>query len=495
MASNSTWKGACDVFNRTEHPFECHCSQSESVADRYDKVHCVEIQQLSSERAYRYHMEARQPLYIIISNITAIFVIIERWIAVLYLSFHSQNPPRDQQWDGVNYWTNVDGSPIYYSKDIDLFLHFLFWVAFWLLLQSKVFKFFWMEMRYKYALYMARHCSNKPICSSHMTPFLSRFISVARNPMRIHFIQVITLIITISIQVIIRYLGIEFLVSRMIILMHCMYVLWIMYGVNEAEGGQDGCILKSDALRFNIITITSMCFWVIGSIVYSKARDNIPFVAVQSGAILLFTLWVCVCCYLETIWIMKKLDIKDIEEEKRSEICQQYAQVRLEDILQFYSGYAVMMRFLMRELSCENLMCYIELTQFVSRWQAVCGTDDSYDTDHGPPPYEYFEYLCFAESPLDFDDDLLHWEYIAQKYLYVSSRLHPNISEALENRGDNWTPGAPLDSVLHIANNIKGKIWVLLRDSFTRFKITPEFARMITALSLKQCEWLVAGYI
>ena len=50
--------------------------------------------------------------------------------------------PRDdtEKWDGVNHWTNLDGTPIAYDREADLFLHFLWWVGFWAFYQLKVFK-------------------------------------------------------------------------------------------------------------------------------------------------------------------------------------------------------------------------------------------------------------------------------------------------------------------------------------------------------------------
>ena len=68
--------------------------------------------------------------------------ILEQGIATLYLFMAEQtNPARDDEWDGVNYWTYYDGTPIYFSHAADLALHFVRWFCFWMFLQLKLIKF------------------------------------------------------------------------------------------------------------------------------------------------------------------------------------------------------------------------------------------------------------------------------------------------------------------------------------------------------------------
>ena len=69
-------------------------------------------------------------------------LILEQGIAAIYLYMAEQAyPPRDDQWDGVNYWTQFDGTPIYFSYAADLALHFLRWFCFWMFLHVKLIKF------------------------------------------------------------------------------------------------------------------------------------------------------------------------------------------------------------------------------------------------------------------------------------------------------------------------------------------------------------------
>ena len=56
-----------------------------------------------------------QPFQMLISYAMMLPFIIEQGVSALYLYFGRQSAPaRDAKWDGVDFWTHFDGTPIFY---------------------------------------------------------------------------------------------------------------------------------------------------------------------------------------------------------------------------------------------------------------------------------------------------------------------------------------------------------------------------------------------
>ena len=82
---------------------------------------------------------------------------------------------------------------------------------------------------------------------------------------------------------------------------------------------------------------------------------SVDFIWARSATVLLFTTWVCAFCYFETIWVLKRIDV-DIEADKLSmHASGAVAMLNLVDILRTQEGFEAMMRFLVKEFSCEIL--------------------------------------------------------------------------------------------------------------------------------------------
>ena len=169
MAPTEEWEGVCDGLN--DHAL-CHCNGSPNVDSAYSNVDCVIITQGIMERVfavflmiyisiatmvcsywiitfwkhrhrapYRDILKARRPSYWVLSYSLILAVALEEGIATMFLFWSEVKPSRTERWDGVNYWTQYDGKPVYFGHDIDVILHFLYWFGFWSFFQSKIFKF------------------------------------------------------------------------------------------------------------------------------------------------------------------------------------------------------------------------------------------------------------------------------------------------------------------------------------------------------------------
>lgn len=91
---------------------------------------------------------------------------------------------------------------------------------------------------------------------------------------------------------------------------------------------------------------------------------------------------------------------------------------------------------------------------------------------------EQFEYF---ENP-EFEDELAHYEYIMQKYVYDSACLQINISGALRNEAQLVSPGMDSVRIIKMLNAIRAELWALMRDSFTRFRSTVEYRKLADIL-------------
>lgn len=199
--------------------------------------------------------------------------------------------------------------------------------------------------------------------------------------------------------------------------------------------------------------------------------------------------------------------------------------------------------------SGENLLCYVELSQYITQWaplenqrtdsqfggvvqfrcphpqfrfdfventkktkkkryfengreySGVNGTGYSEMNGTSPVPYtedslqhqvglkgvDSFPYFMNPE----FKEQIDHYDYIMQKYVHESASLEINISSDLRRKclklapGSGMSPGVDTSRIVTMINAIRGELWVLMRDSFTRFKTTPDYRKLVEAMSTK----------
>ena len=139
---NETLTDSINCYGPTDYTLqECHCGEFRS--EKYEMVECDIIYQHQYEKGVaitiliytlviiaictrwlytfwnrRHHstMKARRPFYLILSYGLIFPWILNESIATIYLYFAEVQPLRSD----ANYWTNWDGTPIIYSKSVDL---------------------------------------------------------------------------------------------------------------------------------------------------------------------------------------------------------------------------------------------------------------------------------------------------------------------------------------------------------------------------------------
>merc|ERR1719203_2054560 len=84
-----------------------------------------------------------------------------------------------------------------------------------------------------------------------------------------------------------------------------------------------------------------------------------------------------------------------------------------------------------------------------------------------------------------FFAELDHFEYIMQKYIYDSATLQINISSAMRLEAATVSPGMDSERLVKMMNQIKSELHTNMKDSFARFKNTPEFNKLAEVLQNK----------
>eukprot|EP01083_Nonionella_stella_P297340 1009802_1 len=588
------WSGVCDDVPNTRPTIPCHCGVS--AESSYSSITCRIINQLAFEkalsiflflydliviiiclywlitfwrhremRAYKYSLKVRRPFYMILSYLLILPFIFEEGIATIYLFWANVIPSRNQQWDGVNWWTQYDGTPIYFGKTIDVALHFLYWFGFWSFFQLKIFKLWMLRYDYEYSKEMSNIEWKDHLGLRTVDPqsFFIRYRSILGNSFLMFFLQLVILIIIIFIQIFVRLVPllqesasastIEGIIILIISISEFIFIVWLMNQIREVN---DNFYLKAESKRIFLASLIGGISWITGLIISSNAT-SISFIWVKCGTIILFTTWICVFCYFETIWVLKRIDYDWIKHTKHTHnkshdnqnMKNMYLYLKLGDILQCQEGFEAMMRFLVGEFSCENLLCYVELSQYICTWgqqtihnsinnsinndieedctlvnqmniqlgssshqsshQSSNGINSNIingngathdrngtihditanDNNHRSAQIKVEQFPYF-ENP-EFEDELAHYEYIMQKYIYDSACLQINISGALRLEAQTVSPGMDNERIIKMINAIRSELWSLMRDSFTRFRSTTEYSKLADKLQHKsEFKWL-----
>ena len=214
------------------------------------------------------------------------------------------------------------------------------------------------------------------------TSFFIRYRSILGNSFLMFFLQLVILVIILFVQIFIRLIPIlqnsasastiESVIILIIALSEFIFIVWLMHQIREVD---DNFYLKAESRRIFVSSLIGGGSWIIGLIIAS-ASNNLDYVWVRSGTILLFTTWICVICYFETIWVLKRIDEDWVKLRQPTNNYPTgspdnksiYLSFKLGDVLQVQEGFEAMMRFLVKEFSCENLLCYVELSQYIVTW-------------------------------------------------------------------------------------------------------------------------------
>merc|ERR1712176_941136 len=113
------------------------------------------------------------------------------------------------------------------------------------------------------------------------------------------------------------------------------------------------------------------------------------------------------------------------------------------------------------------------------------GIDDAYemrnwkDIEHAkkmkPMPPNMFDYF---ECP-EFHNDLDHWEYLMQKYVFDSATLQINISSQMRQGILQMVGGADTTYLMRTCDEIRRELWHLLLDSYSRFSTSGEYLKLL----------------
>ena len=206
------------------------------------------------------------------------------------------------------------------------------------------------------------------------TSFFIRHRLMMRNPFLMLFFQLVILTIIIFILGFIRLIPIlekspntsayEGITISSIALAEFLFILWLMCQVKQVD---DAFYIKDESYRLFIVFAITFCVVYVLHIL--KWNFVIEYIWFRTFISILFITCVGCFCYFETMWVLKRFD-RDWKkwEQKQNVKPDVYSQYTLSNILQVQKGFEAVMRFLLKEFSCENLLCYVEATLFLIEW-------------------------------------------------------------------------------------------------------------------------------
>eukprot|EP01084_Bolivina_argentea_P196870 337464_1 len=420
----------------------------------------------------------------------------------------------------VNIYMHLNDEQISTSFTIYNALHYISWIAFWLFLQSKVFKIWMIRYNYEYNKEMSNiewkdHLGLRTV---DPTSIFIRHRSLFGNTQFIGIIQLVILVILVMIQIIIREITKSQMNEQIVVILFVVFeYLTIIYLMNQIKYIYDHIDAKQE-IKFECIVSGIVLFcWIVGIILYSVfIMDNIWLYSVLGNG--LYAIWLVVICYFEIIWIIKKIDADNLYQhiDENNKVNSNEKEADLSSTLSFLLktqiGFEAFIRFLVKENNVENLLFFVELSQYITNWW-VTNSNKKKHFGEMIEPNIYLpliwgfmrvngeEYnivipqeigvlvLCFFkklyvnecveqrefpyfENP-EFEDKICHFEYLMQKYIYDSACLQISLPDDMEkvflrvDIGDN--------EEINRMFALKVYIWNVLLDGFARFMQTEQY--------------------
>ncbi len=113
----------------------------------------------------------------------------------------------------------------------------------------------------------------------------------------------------------------------------------------------DNFYLRPEARRIFVACVVGGAAWMLGLAV-SASSSAVRFIWVRCGTVLIYTTWICVFCYLETLWVLKRIDEDKYDAMRQPTDSPLFAALSLGEILRVQEGFEALMRFLVKEWSC-----------------------------------------------------------------------------------------------------------------------------------------------
>ena len=141
-------------------------------------------------------------------------------------------------------------------------------------------------------------------------------------------------------------------------------------------------------------------------------------------------LMLTVVSYIQTGWILIAIERKKLKTQKvlTSIQGQWETNVSLHTVLMSKEGFEVFMDFLVSEYSTENLLCYIEATQFLRKWQRVIYKLKTLEMDDAVDP-----------ESVDPDDMLLRAKMVNEAKDFVYDQIESGAESDSEVDRQPWS--------------------------------------------------------
>ena len=251
----------------------------------------------SSHILYQKSVKLRRPFHLIISYSLILLSLIIETISLFYLYWIPVSPPRNDLDYGINVWTFNDGSPIYFDKLTDLISHYIFWALFLSFIHLKL-----------YSLIMQIYECNHNKSYSSSNPSKNSFLSTKCG----YIIVIFWVSIIIMIMIIIRIpnennknaSNYEQIPLWFIGFIDTIFLIWHFY--THFDKHNDKILLYQQWKQIRKLLIIGIIGWGILLLIYMIYVGE--YITLRIIMILLYSVWICIFCYIETKWILIKLD-------------------------------------------------------------------------------------------------------------------------------------------------------------------------------------------
>lgn len=196
-------------------------------------------------------------------------------------------------------------------------------------------------------------------------PLIIRYKAIFIN----QWTQIIIVLIIFLIQIIVGQTTKSYVKEQIpviiILEIELLAIIWLLKSINLMKTQY---YFKEEVSRQCILSQIVLVFWCMCCIIYGVA--DIDFIWSRLS-IILMAIWLCMYCYFETIWILKQADTEwsyIYFKEALPDSVKYENHVSMKQVLSIQDGFEALMRFLVKEFSCDNLLAFVELTQFINRW-------------------------------------------------------------------------------------------------------------------------------
>eukprot|EP01084_Bolivina_argentea_P000234 450_1 len=235
------------------------------------------------EQLYNKPLRPRRPIHLIISYILIILSLFVETISLMCLYWINVNTSN----------TLIDRTPIYFTEEVDYFLHILFWILFISFIHLKLHGLILQMHECDHGYYSPRHNDYK------------HFFQYKNSCQRFGYIFIILSIISIiGIQIAIHSAINEQIFLLIVAIFSFIFINWYFWKYFDED--IDTIYFKEQWNKIWWLFCIGLIVWFMVFVIWITYND-MNYLSFKLCIILLYSTWIGLFCYIETKWILNKI--------------------------------------------------------------------------------------------------------------------------------------------------------------------------------------------